>query len=386
MAFKRKTTRRVMLQDFAGLAAATGASTFFAKPGVAEALSHALEQAQAQDGAGNSADFWSTFTDTQTHARGLFHKAPGTDSDRQVNFLHYSESNLVYSENIKPDQLPDYPGDVSANISVGGIRLSTEDRAKFNDTKSAQLRIDMMQGQRMYNLLDPLAWMALATVSPTKAGQLPPLENLKFNPGTSMQNMSNIVLPGGVANLAVNVSMMHKMSPFLTVINALAGDASQLAPILGLPAISVTALQGFSKFYGYLENRTTFLFQARPTAAFATQTAAREANTSIGMNLPEGDYILVPQAHTDDLKPYIDKLTLSNGYLVAKDDKGTSSVYARAEQTKPDISYVTMHVAIKPIIQTGVTAASPATPAATAPAAKASTTTKKTTTTTTTPH
>jgi hypothetical protein len=381
MAFKRKTTRRAVLQDFAGLAAATGAAGFFAKPGVAEALGHALERAQEQDGDGNAAAFWSTFTDTQTHARGLFHKAPGTDSDRQVNFLHYKDSNLTYSENINPTDLPDYPGDVSANISVGGIRLSTEDRTKFNDTKSAQLRIDMMQGQKMYNLLDPLAWMALATVSPTKAGELPPLENLKFNPGTSMQNMSNIVLPGGVANLAVNVSMLHKTSPFLTVLNALAGDASQLAPILGLPAISVTALQGFSKFYGYLENRTTFLFQGRPTAAFATQSAAKEANTTIGMNLPEGDYILVPQAHTDDLKPFLSQLTLSSGYLVAKDDKSTSSVYERAQATKPDISYVTLHVAIKPIIQTGSTSSTiTATPAKTTPA----TTTPKTTTTT--PH
>jgi hypothetical protein len=338
MPLKRKTTRRVLLQDFAGLAAATGASTFLAKPGVAEALGHALEQAQAQDGDGNAAAFWSTFTETGTHARGLFHKAPGTDSDRQVNYLHYNNSALTYSENIKPDQLPDYPGDVTANISVGGIRLSTEDRAKFDESKSAQLRVDMMQGEKMYNLLDPLAWMALATVSPTRAGKLPPLENLKFDPSASMQNMSNIVLPGGKANLAVNVSMLHKTSPFLTVLNSLAGDAAQLAPVLGLPAISVTALSGFSKFYGYLENRTTFLFQARPTAAFATQAAAKDANTTIGFNLPEGDYILVPQAHTDDLKPYLDQLTLSNGYLVAKNDKSTDSVYERAQTTKPDIS------------------------------------------------
>ena len=383
MAQKRKTTRRVMLQDFAGLAAVTGASTFFAKPGVAEALGHALEYAQTQDGDGNAAAFWSTFTDTSTRARGLFHKAPGTDSDRQVNYLHYNDSALTYSENIKPEQLPDYPGDVTANVSVGGIRLSTEDRAKFAENRSAQLRVDMMQGQRMYNLLDPLAWMALATVSPTKAGQLPPLENLGFDPGTSMQNMSNIVLPGGQAHLAVNVSMLHKTSPFLTVLNSLAGDGAKLAPILGLPAISVTALTGFSKFYGYLENRTTFLFQARPTQAFATQAAAKSANTTIGMNLPEGDYILVPQAHTDDLKPFMDKLTLSNGYLVAKDDKSNASVYERAQSTKPDISYVTMHVAIKPLMQTGVPAATSEPAAAAAPASKSTSTTKKSTTT---PH
>lgn len=372
-------TRRTLLQDMAG---AAGFSALLAKPGFAEAIGEAMEAAQ-QETEGNSAAFWGSFNTPGTTARGIFAKKPGTDADRQVNFLHYTESNLIYSENIDANMLPDYPGDVTANISVGGIRLSTEDRAKFVENKSAQLRIDMMQGQKMYNLLDPLAWMALASISPTKAGQLPPLENLGFDPSTSMKNMSNIVLPGGLAHMAVNVSMLHKTSPFLTVLNTLAGDAATLAPILGLPAISVTALTGFSKFYGYLENRTTFLFQARPTVAYTTQAARQAANTTIGMNLPAGDYILVPQSHTDDLKPYLDKLTLSNGYLVSKDDKSGSSVYERAQNTKPDISYVTMNVGIKPLIQVGEpqSTAKPATSNSTSPASSSkSSTTKKTTT------
>ena len=339
-------------------------------------------EARQQESEGNSAAFWGSFNTPGTTARGIFSKKPGTEADRQVNFLHYTDSNLIYSENIDTKMLPDYLGDVTANISVGGVRLSTEDREKFVESKSAQLRIDMMQGQKMYNLLDPLAWMALASISPTKAGQLPPLENLGFDPGSTMQNMSNIVLPGGIAHMAVNVSMLHKTSPFLTVLNTLAGDGAKLAPILGLPAISTTALNGFSKFYGYLENRTTFLFQARPTTAYTTQAARQAANTTIGMNLPAGDYILVPQAHTDDLKPYLDKLTLSNGYLVSKDDKSSSSVYERAQSTKPDISYVTMNVGIKPLMQVGVPqSTTPATSNSTNPASsgKSGSSTKKTT-------
>jgi hypothetical protein len=370
-------TRRTLLQDLAGVA---GLSALITKPGVAEALAHAIEAGQTET-EGNSAAFWSTFYDTGTTARGLFHKAPGTDADRQVNFLHYSDSGLTYSENIDPKQLPDYPGDVTANISIGGVRLSNADRATFNENKSAQLRIDLTQAQKMYNLLDPLSWMALASISATKAGQLPPLENLGFDPGASMQNMSNIVLPGGLAHLAVNVSMLHKLSPFWGVLNTLAGDAAKLAPILGLPAISVTALTGFNKFYGYLENRTTFLFQARPTVAYTTQSARQKANTTIGMNLPAGDYILVPQAHTDDLKPYLDKLTLSNGYLVSKDDKSTTSVYERAQNTKPDISYVTLNVGVKPLMQFGETPVSTQPSNSTNPASTGkSGSTKKTTT------
>jgi hypothetical protein len=205
----------------------------------------------------------------------------------------------------------------------------------------------------MYNMIDPLAWMALAAIFPTKGGSLPALQNLSFDPATSMQNMQQIVLPGGVAHLAVNVSMLHRESPFLSVLNTLAQDASKVAPILGLPAISVTALTGFSKLYGILESRTTFLFQSRPTLAYATQQARKEQETTIGMNLPAGDYVLVPQAHTDDLKPYLDKLKLVNGYLVSKDAPTSSSVYEQAQTTKPDISYLTLHVGVKSMMQFG---------------------------------
>lgn len=343
-------TRRTLLTE---LMAAGSMSALLAKPGVAESLAEAIQNVPASGDQGNSAEFWGSFLDTNTHARGLFHKAPGTDSDRQVNFLHYSPDGLRYTEQIDTKELPDYPGDVSANVNVGGVRLSKEDRAKFAELKSAQLRIDLLQGQRMYNMIDPLAWMALAAIFPDKGGSLPSLQNLSFDPASTMQNMSKIVLPGGIAHLAVNVSMLHRESPFLSVLNNFAIAGTKLAPILGMPAISVTALTGFSKLYGILENRTTFLFQARPTLAYTTQQSRVQENSTIGMNLPAGDYILVPQAHTDDLKPYIDKLKLVNGYLISKDASSTTSVYEQAQNAQPDISYVTLHVGISPLTQLG---------------------------------
>ena len=343
-------TRRALAKQMVG---AGGMAALLAHPGVAEALSAAYQENTATPADGNSAAFWGSFTDPQPHARNMFHKSPGTDSDRQVNFLHYSDAGMRYSEQIESSELPDIVGDVSASVNVGGVRLSKEDREKFAQLKSAQLRIDLLQGQRMYNMIDPLAWMALAAIFPDKGGSLPSLQNLSFDPASSMQNMSQIVLPGGLAHLAVNVSMMHRESPFFSILNTLAQDTAKLAPILGLPAISVTALTGFSKLYGILENRTTFLFQARPTIAYTTQSSRTAGNTTIGMNLPAGDYVLVPQAHTDDLKPYLDKLKLVNGYLVSKDAPSTSSVYEQAQNAAPDISYLTMNVGIKPIIQMG---------------------------------
>jgi hypothetical protein len=339
----------------AGGLSACGLGVMLARPGVAEALTTALQDTQvAAAEPGNAAAFWSSFLDPQPHARGLFHKAPGTDSDRQVNFLHYSDDKgLRYSEQIEPGELPDFPGDIQASMNVGGVRLSSQDRQTFENKRSAQLRIDLLQGQGMYNMVPPLAWMALAGIFPSKAGSLPPLQNLSFDPSSSMQNMNQIVLPQGLAHLAFNISMLPRENPFFNVLNMLATNTARLAPILGLPAISITALNGFSQLYGMMENHTTFLFQARPQLAYTTQQARQAANTSIGMNLPAGDYVLVPQTHTDDLKPYLTQLKLVNGYLVDKSAPASSSVYEQALSTKPDISYVTVNVGVKPMTQVG---------------------------------
>lgn len=342
-------------RTFLGELAASGAlGGLLAKPETAAALSAALDDT-TQPGEGNAADFWGSFMAKAPHERGLLgHKLPGTDADRQVNFLHFdADKGLRYADQIDANELPDYPGDVAVSMTVGGIRLSSEDRAKFEQLQSAQLRIDMLQGEQMFGMIDPLAWMALAAIFPDEGGKLPPLQNLSFDPSSTANNMQKIVLPGGYGHVAVNVSMVHKASAFWTVINTLVTDASHIAPVLGLPAISVTALTGFSKLYGVLANRSTFLFQARPQPAYATQAAREKANSTIGMNLPTGDYVLVPQSHTDDLKPYLDKMKLANGYMVPKDAPASDSTYESAEKAQPDISYITMHMSVNQLMQMG---------------------------------
>jgi hypothetical protein len=194
--------------------------------------------------------------------------------------------------------------------------------------------------------------------------------------------MQKIVLPGGFGHLAVNVSMVHKESAFWTVIKTLVNDASAVAPVLGFPEISVTALAGFSKLYGVLANRSTFLFQARPQPAYATQEARQKANTTIGINLPQGDYVLVPQSHTDDLKPYLDKMKVVNGYMVPKDASASDSTYESAEKAQPDISYITMNMTVNSLVTMGEPPPPPAPPKTTSSSGSSSSSTKKKTTST----
>jgi len=372
-------SRRTFLGELAASGALAG---LLAKPDTAAALTAALDDTVADTSPGTGAAFWGSFLAKAPRERGLMgHKLPGTDADRQVNYLHFGDKGLRYADQIPNDELPDYPGDVAVSMQVGGIRLSTADRQKFEQLQSAQLRIDMMQGKQMFNMIDPLAWMALAAIFPDEGGKLPPLQNLSFDPSTSAENMQKILLPGGMGHMAVNVSMVHKESEFWTVIKTLVNDASKVAPVLGFPAISMTALAGFSKLYGVLANRSVFLFQARPQQAFATQAAREQANSTIGINVPTGDYVLVPQSHTDDLKPYLDNLKLQNGYMIPKDAPDTSSVYETAEKAQPDISYITMHLSVTPMMQYGEPA--PSGGSSSGGSSSSSSSKKKTTTSTT---
>jgi hypothetical protein len=366
--------RRTFLQQAllgGGLAAFLGPAA--ERNGFAERL---LDAAEKIDNAGQQApppgphdskNFWDSFgvvadAADQPHTRGLT-KKPSPDAkaaapDRLVDYYHYSvdpktkASALRLATTIDPSELMDHPGDITASVAVNGFHMAGEDRETFDRLQSAQLRIDVVQTQSMMpNYLDNMAWMSLAGLFPDKTGKLPPLQDLSFNPGTASQKMNQMVLPGGAGQVAVNLSMAHKDSTFLTVLKTLTTEVGRFSPLLGLPAISVTALKGFCNLYGAIEERTTFLLNSMPKSAYATQLAREAAQTSAGLNLVPGDYILVPNVYSTQLAPYLDKLELRDGYLVAKGSPATTSVYDLAANTKPDITYLTATIGLKPLVQ-----------------------------------
>jgi len=178
-------------------------------------------------------------------------------SDRVVDYYHYytdpktKQTSLRLATSIDPSELMDHDGDITASVNVNGFHMAGEDRQTFDQLQSAQLRIDMVQTQSlMPNYLDTMAWMSLAGLFPDKTGKLPPLEDLSFNPSSSSQKMNQMVLPGGAGQMAVNLSMTHKESMFYTIIKNMTDEVGRFSPLLGLPAISVTALKGFTSLYG----------------------------------------------------------------------------------------------------------------------------------------
>ena len=353
--------------------------TAASEPAFAQQLMAAVAQSSGGGGIGpaigqhDSKSFWDSFgtaADTPdtapsgVHGRGLFKKPAaaggGTTvaSDRLVDYYHYytdpktKETSLRLATSIDPNELMDHEGDISASVNVNGFHMAGEDRQTFDQLQSAQLRIDMVQNQSLIpNYLDTMAWMSLAGLFPDKTGKLPPLQDLTFNPSTSGGGkMNQMVLPGGSGQMAVNLSMTHKESMFYSVIKNLTSEIGRFSPLLGLPAISVTALKGFCSLYGAIEQRTTFLLNSMPKAAFATQAARESAQTQAGLNLVPGDYILVPNAYSAQLVPYLDKLEMRQGYLVPKGSPKTTSVYDLAASLKPDITYLSASLGLKPFM------------------------------------
>ncbi len=318
-------------------------------------------------GAHDSEKFWSSFgaaanpgTQDGNRQRGLFSKKPAVDTsagavDRQIDFFHWdaANKNLRFVTSVDEKELMDYKGDITANVNVNGFHMAGEDRAQFQQLQSAQLRIDVVQTKSlMQNLLDPMSWTSLAGLFPgNNSGQLPPMQNLSFNPGSASNSMAakQVVLPGGSGQWAVNLSMVHKESTFGSVLQMVCGAAGKWAPIVGLPAISITALQGFSSLYGAFEQRTTFLLNSFPQLAFATRQARAAAGTAQGFNLVAGDYILVPHAHTAELTAKLDSLEVRQGYLVPKGAPTNTSIYDIALNVKPDITYLSATIGFKPI-------------------------------------
>jgi hypothetical protein len=341
-----------------------------ARPGIAEKLISALSNNDdvPPTGEHNSKDFWSNFvTQAETpsngvHSRGLFgsHKETtgAADLNRQIDWLQYDPNQgLRYASAVDASELLEYPDDtdITASVNVGGFRMANEDQQNFEKLQSAQLRIDVLQRKSLLNLLDPMAWTCLAALYPDKSGQLPPLQDLSFDPGAAWDKMQKIILPGGSGQLAVNVSMAHRESAFVSVLKTINSEVGRFAPILGLPAISTTALSSFCTLYGSLEQRTTFLLNGFPQQAYTTRGARASANTSAGLNLIPGDYVLVPHAYAAQLEPYFQKVELRQGFLVPKGSSANSSIYDLAGKFTPDVTYVTANLKLSPVSETGDT-------------------------------
>src|SRR5271157_318652 len=303
-----------------------------------------------------AADFWNHFADSLPGGNAKQEKgAPGVgdvreasvaDLGRAPEFFHYSShKGFRDAVDIPPEELLP-TGDVAVSLNVEAFRPSEGDRSTFERLQSAQLRIDVTQEKSLVDLLDRSAWTALAALFPGKNGKLPPLADMSFDPVTTWEKMQNILLPGGSGHWALNLFIQNKASRLDKILGTITNEAGRFAPILGLPAISVSALRAFTGFYGYFQPSTEFVFNSVPTRVLATATALKSTGGSRGLPLVPGNYVMVPRDQIRAFAAAMSDHELRQGYVVPKGTPATK-VYETALAAVPDVTYVTVNVGLR---------------------------------------
>lgn len=343
-------------RQFVGSTSAIGLLAALLPPDVAATLSrsgphNSNQDAEQDDAPHDPFDFWNGFFNNVnptspeygTHGRGPTDALP--DPNLQTQYLHYldSERKLHYATDITGEQLLDHDGDVAISIMLSQFRPGTSDQK----AQASQLRVDATQTSPFMNLFSPLAWTAIASLNPDKAGKIPPLDQLGFKSDQALSATSHILLTQGRGKLAVNISRAPNDSNFLKALKVIITGAKLVAPLVTLPAISVPALSTFSEVFAYWEDRTRFLMNGNLVSAIATKQALTDPQRSpTYIGLVSGDYVMVPNKYTDTLAKELSNLDLVQGYLVSKDADMNQPVEMRAQSTLPDVTYATMRIAV----------------------------------------
>jgi hypothetical protein len=301
----------------------------------------------------DSFSFWNGYFDSvnpysKNYGVKAFWRGPADqlpDPEAQTQYLHYDSDNkhLRYASDIRREELLDHDGDVAVSIALAQFRPG----AGESNIKASQLRVDTTQVHPFVNIITPLAWSAIASVSPNNAGKVS-LDALGFRSPQAMQGTSKILLTEGTGKLAVNISRAAAQSMFVKALNIMIQGAKIAAPIVSLPAISVPALSTFTEALSYWEDRTRFVMAGNLTHAVATQQALDDPDRDPAyIGLKSGDYLMVPQRHVDELAKALPNLDLVQGYLVAKDADPNLPLSERAENSVPGITYASMHVTVQ---------------------------------------
>jgi hypothetical protein len=351
------------------------------------AAQNAVPQAASDDTPHDSYDFWSGFFDSvnplaPNYGQKSASRGPGDqlpDPEVETQYLHYLDSakRLRYATDIGKDELLDHDGDVSVSIALTQYHPASTNSA-ISKTP-AQLRVDTTQIHPYMNIIAPLAWTAIASIEPNNAGKVS-LDQLGFRNPQASEGTSKILLTQGTGKLAVNLSKAGGQSMFVKALNIIMQGAKIVAPMVTLPAISVPALSAFTEALSYWEDRTRFIMAGNLTTGVATKQALADPDREDRyIGLLNGDYLMVPQKHTDELATALPNLSLEQGYLVRKDADPSLPLQARAESAIPGITYASMHVTVQPLNADDQKPKAPATPAASASSSSSSSSKKKTT-------
>jgi hypothetical protein len=299
-------------------------------------------------------NYWSSLYNTEGN-RGR--KSVFGDELRDPRFAFFDDKNgLRWVEDNKPEDLPSFNDDAVVGLELGGFRVGKLDEGRFSGVRYAQLHLSCQQVKGL-DFIGPLAWASLATVFADKAKKLPSVQDLNFSPQASSTmpggpQLNRVLLPGGAGHLSVNITTTPTSSMLDKILSVAVQVTKIVAPLFGFPAISIPALNAFTDFYGKLEKATSrnFLMNTSLKDVAVTQIGAHDPNVSVkAINLLSGYYILVPKSQEALLANEMNNLIMQNGYLIQRKDSGSAvPPDERVNNAVPNMTYVTLHVDVKP--------------------------------------
>jgi hypothetical protein len=190
----------------------------------------------------------------------------------------------------------------------------------------------------------------MASLFTDQAGKLPSLQQLGFQQPNLMSGQNKVILPGGSGKFSVNVSSMTKESKLHAVLRQGVKVGSIVSPLFGFPAISIPAAQAFTAIYSLLEERASFIMSSPLQAAAATQSALADPSfPQTYIPLKTGEYLIVPQAHTDMITAKLQQLQMNQGYVIDGTLPGNRPVDQIANDSIPDVTYVSLKMTVTAI-------------------------------------
>jgi hypothetical protein len=300
-------------------------------------------------------DFWTSKVRNpyQDYLDGVTTRG-GHPEPTDATFVFPSNKGLVPAGTLAPTDIDKFPenGDMDISVHVERFRPSATDAAALVDLQTGTLRIDVKQVTPMVGLPEALSWTAMATLASRQKGQkIPSLDNVKFDPGTVWGQFQKVPLTEGLGFWSWNFFMKKREAFWGQLLDQLFKTldvAQPLLPLLGLPGIAVSGLKYVDQIVGTIQaqGQSQWMFKGLDVAVCATNKSFDDAG-AVGARkliLTNGTYVVLPENSVSKL----DKdLVIQDGLLVPPKTPPLS-IYDAAKSILPEVTYMTISVAVSP--------------------------------------
>jgi hypothetical protein len=188
------------------------------------------------------------------------------------------------------------------------------------------------------------------------AGPNPPdMNSLGFqdpnDPNAPVHNQ--VILMGGTGRMALNIRAVSANQRLQTVLNKSVNYASLVAPFFGFAPLAIPVLRTMTTLLGAVFNHEAVIMNSMPQQILASQAAKKSGPIDMNsVKILSGNYIAVPTEQASLLKDAMDKLTVTEGWLVHQDSKTTVPVAQRAlDPLVPQVTYMSMSFTVQSLAE-----------------------------------